>query len=241
METKGVESTQGRPNRVADRPDGSPAGWIAEPLPTRRAAPAEAPMTRIVPVRTGWDPHPGGPPWYPDDLPPEWRLGFFAHAFWGVLVPSRQWRGADAATAAAWAADTPARFRFYLELDRPPSPPTAGGACPGAGPFAALGGRPVERVAVPLGGRLGGLVEPARGTSGTGPSRSRRVLTPAGAPHGLAWEVPGAAIRDPRAARRWIEGHAPLACDGPVLALLGPCGWAELGQWQTLCELLGFA
>jgi len=67
---------------------------------------------RIAPI--GWD-HPA---WvgnfYPDDLPPEWRLAFFCNEFDTVVVP----RGlGDPAVVAGWLAECGARTRFYLEGD----------------------------------------------------------------------------------------------------------------------------
>lgn len=63
----------------------------------------------------GWD-HPA---WvgtfYPDDLPAEWRLSYYAHFFGCVLVPAATWREAGAGGAGAWVADTPSGFRFLLE------------------------------------------------------------------------------------------------------------------------------
>ncbi|PKM45781.1 MAG: hypothetical protein CVV05_05845 [Gammaproteobacteria bacterium HGW-Gammaproteobacteria-1] len=94
----------------------------------------------------GWD-HAG---WcgsfYPDDLPPEWRLAYYANEFRAVVVPAALWRGADAGTAAQWATDTAEGFRFLLEA--------AAGAPPAAlvqalgeryGGTAGPGGRAVAR------------------------------------------------------------------------------------------------
>jgi hypothetical protein len=52
---------------------------------------------------------------YPDDLPPEWRLAYYANEFRAVVVPAALWHGADAGTAAQWAADTAEGFHFLLE------------------------------------------------------------------------------------------------------------------------------
>ncbi len=64
----------------------------------------------------GWE---GG--FYPDDLPVEWRLSYYANEFSGVLVPEDAWRGADARVLAGWAGEVPPAFRFFLE--RPASLP----------------------------------------------------------------------------------------------------------------------
>lgn len=63
----------------------------------------------------GWDHGHWVGPFYPEGLPAEWRLSYYAHFFGCVLVPAAVWRGSGAAGAASWAADTPAGFRFLLE------------------------------------------------------------------------------------------------------------------------------
>lgn len=63
----------------------------------------------------GWDHAAWSGAFYPDDLPPEWRLAYYANEFRAVVVPAALWRGADAGTAAQWAADTAEGFRFLLE------------------------------------------------------------------------------------------------------------------------------
>ncbi len=200
-------------------------------------------MTHVLPVRTGWDSAPDGPAEYPQDLPPEWRLAYFANDFWGVLVPPGIWCEAGPAGAAGWVADTPSRFRFYLELlesDR-------------AGPLAA--------VAAALGDRLGGLVGTApalASATGAGPNRLLRVATEPGqtgplAGWGLAWEVPAPLIRDLRGARAWVDararGQGLRGLDGaaspgaapPLLALLAECRFEDLARWQAMLELMGLA
>ena len=74
----------------------------------------------------GWD-HPG---WigtfYPDDLPPEWRLNYYNTAFECVYLPYVTWRTTPAETLATWRQDTLAHFRFVLEA--PPTPLSADAA-----------------------------------------------------------------------------------------------------------------
>lgn len=64
----------------------------------------------------GWE-HPG---WdgvfYPDDLPPEWRLTYYGNEFPLLLVPSAVWRAASRAQFADWREDVPERFRFVLDV-----------------------------------------------------------------------------------------------------------------------------
>ncbi len=195
-------------------------------------------MTQVLPLRTGWDSAPDGLAEYPQDLPPEWRLAYFANAFWGVLVPSKLWREVGPVGAAGWLADTPARFRFFLELmegDR----------------------ESASAVAAALGDRLGGLVG-AASAPGAGPSRLLRVAAEPGqtgplAARGLAWEVPVPLIRDLRGARAWVQarvrGQGLRGVDGgatpgaapPLLALLGECRFEDLARWQAMLELMGLA
>ena len=52
---------------------------------------------------------------YPDDLPDEWRLGYYANEFMGVLVPAALWRSAGREEWEEWRQDVPAGFRFFLE------------------------------------------------------------------------------------------------------------------------------
>ncbi|MGE5027404.1 MAG: hypothetical protein ACM3JK_02925 [Betaproteobacteria bacterium] len=65
----------------------------------------------------GWE-HPewnGG--FYPDDLPPEWRLAYYAHIYPGVYLSRAAWSDCDLQTLSGWVDDTPAHFRFVLEAN----------------------------------------------------------------------------------------------------------------------------
>jgi hypothetical protein len=102
---------------------------------------------RVLAGAAGWD-HPGWVgPFYPDALPPEWRLAYYAHYFGCVLVPAAAWREAGGAGAASWVADTPAGFRFLLEA--------------GAG---------AEAVATVLGERCAGVLTPGGVVEGVPPT-----------------------------------------------------------------------
>ncbi len=63
----------------------------------------------------GWE----HPQWagcfYPDELPPEWRLTFYNTAFPCVYLAYEAWSGRDLQTLSAWVEDTLERFRFVLE------------------------------------------------------------------------------------------------------------------------------
>lgn len=64
----------------------------------------------------GWE-HPswrGG--FYPEDLPDDWRLSYYANAFRAVLVPAERLGEASAGEMAQWGEDVPEGFRFFLEV-----------------------------------------------------------------------------------------------------------------------------
>jgi hypothetical protein len=204
-------------------------------------------MARIIPIRTGWDPHPADPEGYPDDLPEDWRLGYFANTHWGVLVPAPRWTRADGSELESWVQDTPDRFRFYLDS----GPEWAAALDPGALGRAALGLGP--RLAALVGGPGApppGLHCHALVREGPAPTQATGGDLSGGPPggpggDGPAWILPAPLVGDLPGARRWIERRqgelagAPPA--GPVPILLGHCRLADLGRWQTLVELMGLA
>lgn len=88
----------------------------------------------------GWDHPEWAAGFYPDDLPPAWRLAYFFNEFEAVAVPASAWDGAPDVTA--WCEDSPPGRRFFLEL------PAAEGA---RERFLAAAERLGERVAGVLG------------------------------------------------------------------------------------------
>lgn len=54
---------------------------------------------------------------YPDDLPSEWQLTYYATAFSCVYLPAPAWSNAATQMIAQWRDDTPERFRFLLEVN----------------------------------------------------------------------------------------------------------------------------
>ena len=50
---------------------------------------------------------------YPEDLPQDWRLSFYANEFTAVIVPASYWQGDY--DVEQWCEQLPSRFRFYLE------------------------------------------------------------------------------------------------------------------------------
>lgn len=82
---------------------------------------------RIEP-QNGWVFIPGGRGWqeagdtgafYPQDLPQDWRLTFYANHYATVLVPESHWRQVPQAELKQWRDDTDPHFRFALELSQP--------------------------------------------------------------------------------------------------------------------------
>lgn len=70
----------------------------------------------------GWD----KPEWvgafYPEDMPPEWRLSFYNTHFSCVYLPYVLWHRVSVEELGQWRDDTLERFRFLLE---PPPPDQA--------------------------------------------------------------------------------------------------------------------
>ncbi len=64
----------------------------------------------------GWD----RPEWtgafYPEILPADWRLSFYANNLRSVLVPAETWEQGTVSDVRLWATDVYAEFRFVLEL-----------------------------------------------------------------------------------------------------------------------------
>ena len=65
----------------------------------------------------GWE-HPGwSGGFYPEDLPEEWRLGYYANEFSTLLLPAERWLSTTAAELEGWAEEVDEGFRFVLESD----------------------------------------------------------------------------------------------------------------------------
>jgi hypothetical protein len=63
----------------------------------------------------GWQ-DPEWDPFYPSDLPAEWRLDYYANEFHAVVVPYHEWLPLDDEALLGWAQQVRADFRFYWEL-----------------------------------------------------------------------------------------------------------------------------
>lgn len=77
----------------------------------------QGPSYRCYLGAAGWD----HPTWtgvfYPEDLPPEWRLAFYSTVFSCVYLSYAEWAGRDVPMLAGWVEDTSPQFRFVLEAN----------------------------------------------------------------------------------------------------------------------------
>jgi len=203
---------------------------------------------------------------YPEDLPEDWRLSYFANAFESVLVPATSWHEAPLERLAQWAKDVPDRFRFYLELDACDEPQgrcnDQGHSTPGVEPAA----QPLARqsripnrtdnqtpnlagAAAALGDRFAGSVAslllpalPAGSRPGSGATPMRALVARDAQGHALlAREIPLAIVADPRAALTWLTALAAEAASRPALAILDNASPKALTRWGQLVLLAGFA
>ena len=64
----------------------------------------------------GWEHGSWDSSFYPQGLPPEWRLTYYANAFRAVLVPAERLAASTPAEVAGWAGDVHSGFLFFAEL-----------------------------------------------------------------------------------------------------------------------------
>lgn len=74
-------------------------------------------MTEPLLIGTyGWDEETWVGPFYPEELPGEWRFCFYSNRLRSVLLPAAATCTATLAQVAAWREDSDAQFRWVLEL-----------------------------------------------------------------------------------------------------------------------------
>jgi len=180
-------------------------------------------------VTHGWEIPGWERAFYPEGLPEDWRLTYFANEFPAVLVPSGHWTRAGDAAIRAWSADVHENFRFYLEDPEAGSAPEVR-----EGAVAALGTRFAGWVTAP--GR-------ASVPAGTRPCFEWRGEAGTSLPAGRlpAWRIPPALGDHLRAARAWLEALAAGSAGGRGLLLLRgeALGPDDLRRWWDLLRLLG--
>jgi hypothetical protein len=199
----------------------------------------------------GWEHEVWGGAFYPEGLPPEWRLPYYANAFRAVLIPAERLAASAPAEVAGWAADVDPGFAFFAELA-----PAGDAELPGW----------LERIE-PLGRSLTGLVlaQEARAlsdarvcalagrwplawieppVSGAGTAGGRELATvwrPGGGGAACVGLLDGPR-RTPRELRRAIEAFraASGGCAESLLCFPGTAGaWQEMEQARLIASLLG--
>ena len=55
--------------------------------------------------------------YYPEDLPEDWRLGYYSNEFNTVLVPAVYWQDMRADVCEGWMDDVHQDFRFFVECN----------------------------------------------------------------------------------------------------------------------------
>lgn len=74
---------------------------------------------RLIVGARDWD-HPAWKgTFYPEDLPKDWRLSYYANEFSGVLLPESVWRPAKPEVIAIWCDNVADGFLFFLEARDP--------------------------------------------------------------------------------------------------------------------------
>lgn len=74
-------------------------------------------MVAIVCGSVGWNPPSLMQSFYPDDLPEDWRLTYYANEFSAVLLPPSTWRDVSLEQLQAWRDDVSQSFRFFFLCD----------------------------------------------------------------------------------------------------------------------------
>lgn len=183
-------------------------------------------------VCQGWDPLVDGDQLYPDDLPADWRLGYFANAVGAVYLPATGWADRSEQALAEWRNAVHAGFGFYLE-------------CP-----AVAVDQAIARAERALGDRLAGLIDVApahQPHAEAEPPRFRRMadvdalaraaMQPAA---GLALSLPAPGDEHPRSVRQRLEALRRHCGPAPLLLVLEPPSAGTVLRWRTVAQLLGW-
>lgn len=172
---------------------------------------------------------------YPDDLPKDWQLSYFANSFRAALLPAEFWASAAPETVTQWHDDVPPGFRFAAERAGPLPPGNVQQLTPTA-------------LIQLLGPRLDGWLEPiANASAGAGATATTRCLRYEH-PTNQASNVQRSAygllastelLSDLRRAKDWLNRTTDGQGQAPKLIVLTRPSSSQLTAWQELLELLG--
>ncbi len=179
---------------------------------------------------------------YPDDLPEDWRLTYFANGFRATLLPSALWSASEPSQMAQWREEVPAGFRFVAE--QPRARPTQ--------PEAPLQAAILEQLLEP---KLAAWLEPLASAprvpaSGAAPAVDAwfRYRSPGvgsdetrTASERYAVQAPRALHQDLRGAKHWLSTLTERHGRAPSLIILAQPSSASLAAWQELLDLLGLS
>ncbi|MFP4247404.1 MAG: DUF72 domain-containing protein [Halochromatium sp.] len=201
---------------------------------------------------------------YPDDLPEDWQLAYFANCFQAVLLPCAFWSASDPSQVAQWRDEVPTRFRFLAE--QASAHPAARSRAAGAPLQAAdleqrLGARlaawlqplappqaPSARAAPPVEAWFRYL-DPrphsrpdSRLDSGSSAAGSHSGSGPFNiASERYAVQAPRALHHDLRGAKHWLSELSAHHGRAPSLVILARPTSNHLSAWQELLDLLGLS
>lgn len=194
---------------------------------------------------------------YPEDLPQDWRLSYFANSFRAALLPAACWTGAEPQTVRQWHDDVPPGFRFVAEQplrlrqDSGPQPQENDQQLVPAVLEQLLGAKldawvePLDRPASPAisansgpdaNRRLHYRRPQAQPRSDTGPDCARPDDS---SPDCYGLIAPAELHRDLRRARDWLRMMTEGQGRPPSLVILARPSSNDLAAWQALIDLLG--
>lgn len=172
---------------------------------------------------------------YPDDLPEDWRLAYYAHYWRNILIPASAWARFTANTD--WVTDVPDTLRMYFEIpvDEVPASDV------------------LLRLASLLGPRLGGVLGDGGPEAPAEPLLQGRWFVPVPVPavagvdaaaafatHGsmVLWLRPESGLALPRWRALLEQIHASADGSASMLVFLG-VGPQELEAAETILRLSG--
>lgn len=94
-------------------------------------------LAELVVGTRGWEHAQWLEAYFPDDLPEDWRLDYYANEFGCVVLPGEVWMTAGEETIGQWLEDVGEEFMFFLDLPARPADVSANlsafaGRCTGA-------------------------------------------------------------------------------------------------------------